>query len=375
MKFNVEIEPIEAEVKNSSLIIWSKTPLRILSSAVLNGGLKEAHGIINVQVSENCGTDKNDEHWNAEEFLNRVVQRLQLPNDQVVGLMTAAKMQNVAVSTKKYDEITVTVFTTAGTSVAVTAGESAASKTDSFQIARFGTINIILLVDGNLTESCMVDALKTVTEAKTVALRELDVRSQFSGDAASGTLTDTVAVACTKKGDALKFAGTFTMLGELIGKCVRETVKTAIYKQENLVPDRPLTERLAERGISLESIMSLLCEPQVLHESPKYKQLKKQVEQTLSDKKIASLVMASLRFDDDLRKNLIPASQSNNGIDKAVLEEIIQTALRDYLLEDKAVPEFDFRKGKPAIEDSLGPFTKCVCIAILNKVYSSITNQ
>ncbi len=374
MKFNVEIEPIEAEVKDNILLIWSKTPLRMLSSAVLNGGLKEAYGIINVQVSESCGNDKNDEHWNAEEFLNRVVQRLQLPNGQVVGLMTAAKMQNVAVSTKKYDEITLTVFATAGTSIAVTAGESAASKKGSFQSEKCGTINIILLVDGNLTESCMVDALKTVTEAKTVALRELDVRSQFSGDAASGTLTDTVAVACTKKGDGIKFAGTFTMLGELIGKCVRETVKTAIYKQENLVPDRPLTERLAERGISLESIMSLLCEPQVLHESPKYQQLKKQVEQTLSDKKIASLVMASLRFDDDLRKNLIPAGQSNNSIDKAVFEEIIQTALRDYLFEGKAISEFDFRKGKPATEDSLGPFTKCVCIAILNKVYSSITN-
>ena len=374
MKFNVEIEPIEAEVRDSSLIIWSKTRLRILSSAVLNGGLKEANGIINVQVSEGCGNDKNDEHWNAEEFLNRKVQRLQLPNDQVVGLMTAAKMQNVAVSSKKYDEITLTVFTTAGTSIAVTAGESAASKEDSCRLEKCGTINIILLVDGNLTESCMVDALKTVTEAKTVALRELDVRSQFSGDAASGTLTDSVAVACTKKGDAIKFAGTFTMLGELIGKCVRETVKTAIYKQEKLVPDRPLMERLAERRISLESIMSLLCEPHVIHESPKYQQLKKQVEQILSDGKIASLAMASLRFDEDLRKGLIPASQSNNSIDRIVFEEIIQTVLRDCLSEDKVISEFDFRKRKPVNEDSLGPFTKCVFLAILNNAYSSIAN-
>jgi len=267
-----------------------------------------------------------------------------------------------------------TVFATAGTSIAVTAGESAASKKDSFQSERCGTINIILLVDGNLTESCMVDALKTVTEAKTVALRELDVRSRFSGDAASGTLTDSIAVACTKKGDAIKFAGTFTMLGELIGKCVRESVKTAIYKQEKLVPDRPLTERLAERGISFESIMSLLCEPQVIPESPKYKQLKKRIEQTLSDRKIASLVMASLRFDDDLRKGLMPASQSINSMDKIVFEEIIQTALRDYLSDVKVNSEFDFRKGKPANEDRLGPFTKRIFLAILNNAYSCITN-
>jgi hypothetical protein len=55
-----------------------------------------------------------------------------------------------------------------------------------------------------------------------------------------------------------------------------------------------------------------------------------------------------------------------------VLEEIIQTALRDYLSEVKIISDFDFRKGKPANEDRLGPFTKCVFLAILNKAYSSI---
>jgi len=374
MKFNVEIESIEAEVKNNILLIWSNTPLRILSSAVLNGGLKEANGIINVQVSESCGTNKNDEHWNPEDFLKTEVQRLRLPNDKVVGLMTAAKMQNVAVSTKKCDGTTLTVFVTAGTSIAATAGEATASKKHASELQKCGTINAILLVDGNLTESCMVEVQKTVTEAKTVALRELDVRSQFSGDIASGTLTDSVAVACTKKGDAINFAGTFTTIGELIGKCVREAVKTAIYKQERLVPDRPLMKRLVERGIQIESIMSLLREPQVIPESPKYRQLKKKVEQTLSDRKIAALVMASLRFDDDISKGLVPASHSNGSIDNAEFEEIIQTALRDYLSEDKANSDSGSRKEKATNENCSGPFTKCVFSAILKKACSSIAS-
>ena len=57
----------------------------------------------------------------------------------------------------------------------------------------------------------MVEAVKTLTEAKTVALRELDIRSQFSGDIATGTLTDSVVVGCTKKGDPIQYAGTFTI--------------------------------------------------------------------------------------------------------------------------------------------------------------------
>jgi len=367
----VGIDHIEAEVKNNILIIWSKTPLKILSSAVLNGGLKEANGIINVQVPEGCGSDKNDVHWNAEDFLNKEVRKLQLPTDRVVGLMTAAKMQNVAISSEKCDKTTLTVLATAGSTVAVTAGEPTASK--GVQLENCGTINIILLVDGNLTESCMVEAIKTITEAKTVALRELDIRSRFSGDIASGTLTDSIAVGCTKKGDAIPYAGTFTLLGELIGKCVRDSVKIAMHKQEKLVSNRPLMKRLEERGISSETIMSLLCEPKVAFESVEYQLLKKQVEHMLSDRKIASLVMASLRFDDDLGKGLIPASPSENNMNNVEFEEIIQTALRNYLSENNDSSRFDFKKEMSKNEGNLGPFTKCVFLAILKKGYSNIT--
>jgi len=63
-----------------------------------------------------------------------------------------------------------------------------------------GTINTILLIDGNLTESCMVDAVKTATEAKSAALREIDIRSHFSDELATGTITDSIIVACTYRG-------------------------------------------------------------------------------------------------------------------------------------------------------------------------------
>jgi adenosylcobinamide hydrolase len=366
MKLNVEIEDINAEIKNQTLVIWSKTPLRILSSALLNGGLIEANGIINVQVPEGSGNDKNDMHWSGpEDFLKKVVQGLQLPNDKVVGLMTAAQMQNVVVGIEKYDETTLTVFVTAGSTVAVTAGEPAVSK--GCQLERTGTINIILLVDGNLTEGCMVDALKTATEAKTVALRELDIRSRFSGDIASGTLTDSMAIGCTKNGGPIQFAGTFTMLGELIAKCVRAAVKTAIYKQEKLMPNRPLAERLAERGISPEIIMSLMSERKIINESSNDHQLQKHLELILSDRKIVSLVIAALRLDDDLFKGLIPAKTANT-VDQVSFEEIIQTALRCSMNE---LSQLDSIKEKPFDETHLGPFTKCLLIAILKKAQSN----
>ena len=368
MKLNVEIENISAEIKDQTLVIWSKTPLKILSSALLNGGLIEANGIINVQVPEGSGRDKNDMHWSGPEaFLNEVVQGLQLPNGKIVGLMTAAHMKNVQVRSEKCDGTTLTVFVTAGATVAVTAGEPAASK--SAQLEKIGTINVIILVDGNLTEGCMVEIIKTATEAKTVAIRELDIRSRFSGDLATGTLTDSVAVGCTKKGEPIQYAGTFTIIGEFIGKCVREGVKTAIYIQENIAPNRPLIERLADRCLSFETIISQVSEGKITNESLEYQQLQKQLELILSDRKIALLILATLRLDEDLVKGLIP-KKTTDTIDQVWFEEIVQTV-------SKCSPDdfsgFAFSKAKPEDEAQLGPFTKCVLRVILKKAHSNIT--
>ena len=60
MKLETKINSIEAEIKDNKLVIRSKIPLKILSSAVLNGGLCESNCIVNVQVSEDAGSDLDD---------------------------------------------------------------------------------------------------------------------------------------------------------------------------------------------------------------------------------------------------------------------------------------------------------------------------
>jgi adenosylcobinamide hydrolase len=367
LKINVKITNITADVKDNVLVIWSKTSLKILSSAILNGGLREAKGIINVQVPEGCGNDKSDVHWTPDEFLKKEAQRLQLPEKEVVALMTAAKMQNIAVHSEMCEKIVLTVLVTAGSTVAVTAGEPAASRNGN-KIERIGTINIILIVDGNLTESCMVEAIKTLTEAKTVALRELDIRSQFSGDVATGTLTDSVVVGCTKKGELIQYAGTFTLLGELIGKCVRKAVKEAMYKQERLVANRTLKERLAERGINSECILSLAPEQNLRSESSK--KLQSQVDLILKDQKIMPLLLAALRLDDDLEKGLIPNDQLN-VLDIVAFDEIVMAALKSSLYDQKNL--YDYVDKERTDKNRLGPSTKSLLTAIVKKAYLNIS--
>ena len=297
--------------------------------------------------------------------------KLGLDPEKVVGMMTATDLRKVEVFDQRNQDTALSAFVTAGVGCSATAGEATVSKRDSPNIKKVGTINIILLVDGNLTEGCMVDAVKTVTEAKTVALRELDVRSRFSGDLASGTVTDTVVVACTKRGNPVKYAGTATALGELIGKAVKESVKKAIQKQSKVIANRPLIQRLEERGISLPNMITIFSEthPAIRGKSEKLGKFTEELQRILYDPKVVSLVIAALRLDEDAEMGLIPVDMC----DKSMVCGILQTAVMDCLYDENVASKYlKLDDKKLAAVHRLGPFTRSVLTAIMDGVYSNI---
>ncbi len=376
MKLETRIKAVEAEIQENKLVLRSKTPLKILSSAVLNGGPCDSKCIVNFQVPEDAGSDLEDQvHKEAGEFLKEEITKMGFPQDQVVAIMTAAKMKNVEVVTLKFEDMTLTAFVTAGAYFAATAGDEIASKQTAFPFKKWGTINIIILVDGNLTESCMVNAVVTATEAKASALRELDVRSRFSGEVATGTVTDSVVIACTKRGRTIKYAGTSTALGELIGKSVKVALKKAIYKQEKLVSNRPLTKRLQERGVTVHGITTLFSQirPTLREQPEKRKQFTEEFKRALSDQNIAALVIAGLRLDEDAKTDLIPENPANEYGRNFVLSKILQKAVIDYMSKEKTASKQvrpDYLSS--TFSDKMGWFTRSILSAVMYSVYSNV---
>jgi adenosylcobinamide hydrolase len=368
MRLHSSIGSIKAQVDSNKLVILSERPLDVLSSAVLNGGLTKANAIISIHVPE----DRDEEiHKNPENLLKRTVVKLGLDPEKVVGMMTAADLRKVEVFDQRNQDTTLSAFVTAGVGHSATAGEATVSKRDSPNIKKVGTINIILLVDGNLTESCMVDAVKTATEAKTVAMRELDVRSYFSGDLASGTVTDTALVACTKRGKPVKYAGTATVLGEMIGKAVKESVKKAIQKQEKMTVNRSLTQRLEERGIYLPNMITIFSEthPTIRGDSKKLGKFTEELQRILHDPKVVSLVIAALRLDDDAKMGLIPVDMR----DKSQVYGILQTTAMACLYDENVASKYLKLDDKSlAGVPRLGPFTQSVLAAIMNRACSDM---
>ncbi len=376
MKLETKIDSVDAEIQGNKLILKSNKPLKILSSAVLNGGSREADCIMNFQVAEDAGSDLNDEvHKDAGDFLAEETTKMGIAQDKVVAIMTAARMKNVEVVTGKFQDLTLTVFVTAGAYFAATPGDEIASKQSAFPFKKWGTINTIVLIDANLTESCMVNAVVTATEAKAAALRELDVRSRFSGDVATGTVTDSIVIACTRTGHTVKYAGSGTVLGELIGKAVKVALKKAIYKQENMLSSRPLTRRLRERGITVENLTTLISQirPILRENTEKRMQFTAELEEALSDQNIAALIIAGLRLDEDAKNDLFPENPANEYGRNFVLHKILQKAALDYLSkEDTASKHLRPDYLSSTFSDELGWFTRSVLSAVMHSVYLNV---
>ena len=134
----------------------------------------------------------------------------------------------VSIKNKASNNISTCAIITAGLSNPAAAG-------DYIPVQDFGTINIIVLIDADLTDSALVDAIKTITEAKTLVLHDLDIRSPYSKHFATGTTSDAVVIACTGQGVTYEYAGTATKLGYLIAHVVIKTLKIALEKQEGIV--------------------------------------------------------------------------------------------------------------------------------------------
>ena len=196
--------------------VSSERQLTVLGSAVVGGGYGSAREILNVHVDDHYDGERPDEDLAA------VAAELGVAGP-FVGLMTAAYTEFARCAVESLGDLTVAAVVSVGLSNTSSAGVTPpieAGPARGGAAPGPGTINVILLVDGALTPAAMVNAVITATEAKTMTLAEWDVKTP-EGDAASGTSTDTVVVACTGRGEEMSYAGPATPVGWLAGRSVR----------------------------------------------------------------------------------------------------------------------------------------------------------
>jgi adenosylcobinamide amidohydrolase len=344
------------------LAVLSNVELNMVSSAIYNGGFKKAKAILNVQVPE----EYNDRrlHENPQSLIMDSAKKLWL-SESFVGMVTAAAVDKFSLVSKNIGDLAVNVIATAVDPAGNTCSHAeSAGETIEVQETE-GTINIMVVIDGNPTESCLVSTLITATEAKVAALRELDIRSRYSGDEATGTITDALIVAETNRGAPIVYGGPASKLGQLVGNCTRKAVKEAVMKANECMSSRSIMKRLRERHLPIEKLASELSKVDDL------KVDEKTLAKILRDKPLlSSLLMAAAKIDEDIEKELIPSEFKNIDI----LSENFGGLLSKQSCSRTKTPSRPANKGDYN-SVSLPPFLKHVLINLVKNALSKAETE
>ena len=224
---------------DKSIVICFQGKRKVLSTSLYNGGYHEDFtAVYNYDAKQGAGMPCEMLADNYVDHMQLISQRLALDPEKVSGMSTAASMENVAVETLKYKELTVTAIVTGGIE---TNGGRVGDPADYYRPqekpVKYGTINIMLVLDCDLAPGTIARALVTCTEAKTAAIQELLEGSKYSQGLATGSGTDQTIIVCNAESELyLDGAGKHSKLGELIGKAVIAAVKKALAKQSGLTP-------------------------------------------------------------------------------------------------------------------------------------------
>ena len=207
---NIPIDGISISETPEVIHVRSESPLSVLSSAIVGGGFRRASHILNAFV------DKDYNSTNPKADLRSFARRCGV-DGPFVGLLTAVYLRKARPAFFESDGLSAGALITAGVGNAASAGITQPYRPP------VGTINIILLLDANLTRSAMLNAFITATEAKTAVIQSRNIRTP-DGDLATGTSTDTITIAATGKGKLQNYAGSVTVLGWLIARAVRQAL-------------------------------------------------------------------------------------------------------------------------------------------------------
>lgn len=222
-----------AYIYENSIVVEFGVCRNGISTSELNGGYKKNFKIAFNHYLSQENIDFLENH-SVNDYLVRQSGILGIDPKFTTGLLTSAQMENACVVTKQYRNLEVSAITTAGVRVnASRAGDSASyyEENGDFQFD-VGTINVIILTNVCLEPGTLANGLVTATEAKTVALSNLRIPSQFSNGFATGTGTDGIAIFSNSESDnILSNAGKHSKLGELIARCVIESIIEAIKRQ------------------------------------------------------------------------------------------------------------------------------------------------
>ena len=232
-------EPEKLEFPGSTIqrgddfyLVRLENPAQFLSSAPLGEGLVMAGWILSGQVRPQAVLP------DPASCLRQLATQLGVPDRpdgiELVGLLTAVDHRDLQVISLTESGVTVTSLAMVGVDHGSSPrskdvgshSEPATTEVDPLiqpGTINPGTINLVTLVDADLSTGALVRASTLATEAKTLAMVEAGLRTR-QGHIATGTPTDATVVGHSGRGRHFEYAGSATLVGWLVGQAVYRNV-------------------------------------------------------------------------------------------------------------------------------------------------------
>ncbi len=302
---------------------------RILSSGFTNGGyVEDPLALMNIsgvggKPEYSCMMGGLDEF---DESVYRYVDKLGYDPGRTVCMSTAAHMDNAIITEVRSSEgimvssaITAGIRHNGGRPGDPTTYDEAAGQKDSTS----GTIIIMMSVDADLSERAMFSALLMATEAKSCVVEELQARSLYTPNIATGSGTDQVAVVSNKNSaNKIDELDRDSGLARAIAECIRKGLVTALDKQSGMNTElqSDVMTVLGRYGLVQDTIREEMRFPATMEE------LMGALDQVRSDKYLSAMAMAVLHIQDDVRNDVISEKE---GL------EIAKTICREAVLKGR----------------------------------------
>ncbi len=211
--------PWRWNVRSRTLSVTLPEPYRVLSWAPFGGGLQRARVIGNHQVLEKDRTATES----PAAYLSRIIRAMKCEPMDAIMMMTGVDVRRVRTARAVHGPMMVQAWCTAGCSNALRVGDPS-----TVESRPLGTINLIVAVSEALSIAALAETLQLATEARVAAIYSAGIRSVLSGEIATGTGTDCVAVAAPASHRSFRYCGKHTRLGELIGRVVLDSCTAAL---------------------------------------------------------------------------------------------------------------------------------------------------
>lgn len=355
MNTQICIEDASFSIEEDYILIQREKEMLSITNANNNGFNNIKTIIMHSIPEENKAT-------NIEEFVSGYINKKNLPVDSTLTLLTNSDIKNYAIETFNY----VTAIVSAYDSYIYGAGESQDDKKSTA-----GSVNIILLINKNLSYKALIKAYSKALESKIAGLWDLDVRS-VSWDLATGNNNDTLVTACTGIND---YEIDENELQYLVGKCVRKAVGNAMLKSGF---SKNVVDFIEGIGIKVDDLVEAGMELCVGVEETKelHDKLRKQILKSLEDLNVVSFIIAGIRLEEDYMKHRVEGVNVDDDPAYLYSDEVFGMSIANQIAGTKAIFNFKrYDEEKPGIISTLGPILDDVFAGLVAGCMSKIFEE